>query len=74
MWEQDLYVREKLRDLESERLTWLATVSRPAARRRPVIGPVLRSTGRLLQRIGGGLESWATPADAERLELERNPR
>lgn len=68
MLDHELYTRERLRDLDYERLMLLS--ERPAARRRaPVIGPAIRRTGRMLKRLGEGLEMWATrEPEAPRLD------
>ena len=55
MW-TDLYVSEKLRQLEKERA--LATPSRPPSRE-SLLSPLARAAGRALRRMGDGLESWA---------------
>ncbi len=61
MWQQEHYVREKLRALEeAQRLTRRSPVgersaARPAAR-------VLRAAGRTLSGLGRRLESWAGPS------------
>ena len=59
----DIYVREKLRELEAERLSKLPPVAVPAAT--PPAAPVLRGTGRLLRRLGEKLECWASPPACE---------
>jgi hypothetical protein len=58
MLNQDYYVREKLRELESEQPRRLALrVEVPHPKQTPVIGPVIRGTGRLLRRMGESLAS-----------------
>lgn len=73
MLHHDFYVREKLRELEREQLALLSRTAKPASRRAPVIRPAVRGTGRLLRRLGEGLESWAGH-EPEPMRLERNPR
>ena len=53
----DLYVVNKVRGLEAERVQRAPLRSQPA----PVVGPLARVAGRALRRIGEGLESWAAP-------------
>jgi hypothetical protein len=57
MWQQ-VYVWEKLRELEREHPAEHHTPEKPEKTR--VAAGVMRVTGRLLCRIGEGLESWAT--------------
>ena len=54
----DLYVREKLRELEADRRALPRLPSTPAS----VLGPIARAAGRAMRRMGEGLESWASPA------------
>lgn len=62
MWNH-IYVSEKLRELEEERMRREA--GRPAPNRRPVLlGPAARRTGRALRRIGEGLEAWGAARPA----------
>ena len=67
----DLYVREKLRELEAGR----RVPPRPRSTSSPVLGPLARAAGRALRRMGEGLESWANPtgpeSDAARLRAAR---
>jgi len=67
----DPYVTEKLRELDIE-LTRRAP-PRPAPS--PVLGPLAHAAGRVLRRVGEGLESWAAPAipesDGARLRAAR---
>jgi hypothetical protein len=72
MLHQDYYVREKLRELEQQQLTRLSLQAVPAHGRPAVISPFVRGTGRLLRRLGEGLESWAGH-EPEPMHLERNP-
>jgi hypothetical protein len=53
----DLYVREKLWELEADRRAQPRLPSTPA----PVLSPIVRAAGRALRRMGEGLESWASP-------------
>jgi hypothetical protein len=74
MWPHDYYVREKLREFESEQLTRLALRAEgPHPRQTPMIGPFVRGAGRLLRRMGEGLESWAGH-EPEAMQLERKPQ
>ncbi len=57
----DLYVREKLRELEAGR----RAPPRPRSTATPLMGPLARTAGRALRRIGEGLESWSTSAIPE---------
>jgi hypothetical protein len=78
MW-QHAYVWEKLRELEQERPARHHAPEKPKKSR--VAAGVMRVTGRLLRRMGEGLESWATvpnpdsaggrPAAAAREPLRR---
>lgn len=71
MLHQDYYVREKLRDLQRTQTTPLSRRPGSAPRSAPVIGPVVRGTGRFLHRLGAGLESWAGH-DPEPMRLGRS--
>ncbi len=73
MLDQDIYVREKLRELEQQQLTRLSLRARPDSARAPVISPFVRGAGRILRRLGEGLESWAGH-EPEPIQLERHPR
>ena len=55
----NLYVHEKISELERELLTHRPRPERP--RRRPVFGAAARLAGRTLRRLGEGLEGWAAP-------------
>jgi len=59
----DPYVSDKLRELDAE----LARRTAPFAGRAPTfaLSPVVRVAGRVLRRMGEGLESWAAPTSAE---------
>ena len=76
MFEQELYVREKLNaiDRSAPQRPIPATHDAHGA----IAAPVLRSAGRLLQRTGERLESWASPQAAEteaaELSLQRELR
>ncbi len=72
MLNQDYYVREKLREFEQQQLTHLS-LQAPDSARAPVISPVVRGAGRLLRRLGEGLEAWAGH-ETEPMQLERKPR
>ena len=56
----DPYVTEKLRELDADlaRRAPLSDGRSPAF----ALSPVIRVAGRVLRRMGEGLESWATPA------------
>lgn len=64
MW-VDLYVAEKLRELDDYRLARIPVdeLRKLKSRRLPVIGGLAQLAGRSLRRIGGALELWATPAN-----------
>jgi len=61
----DIYVREKLRQLEEERLSKMTAVPRHTPASAPPAALVLRGTGRLLRRLGERLECWASPPGCE---------
>jgi hypothetical protein len=61
MW-RDVYVWEKLRELEGERPPVPRT---PGQRQARLASGVARMTGRLRRRMGEGLESWAAPSQPE---------
>ncbi len=63
MWQQ-LYVREKLRELEWEGPARHDTPAKPQTD--PMMARVMRMTGRLLCRMGDALECWAAPSQSER--------
>ena len=73
MLNQDYYVREKLRELEQQHLTHLSLQAAATPHRAPIISPVARGAGRLLRRLGEGLESWAGH-EPEPMHLGRKPR
>ena len=56
----DPYVTDKLRELDADlaRRGSFPVGGSPAL----VFSPVIRTAGRVLRRMGEGLESWATPA------------
>jgi hypothetical protein len=62
MW-QHVYVWEKLRELERERPARHHMPDKPQKAR--AAAGVMRMTGRLLRRMGEGLESWAAPCQPE---------
>ena len=69
MW-QHVYVWEKLRELEGERPAGHQMPAKPPTAR--AAAGVMRMTGRLLRRMGEGLETWAAPSQPEqRREQER---
>ena len=59
MLHHDMYVREKLREYEREMPLHLDRLPESKPRRALVIGPAARGMGRLLCRVGTGLEAWA---------------
>jgi hypothetical protein len=63
MW-QHVYVWEKLRELERERPANHHMPEKP--KRTRVAAGVMRMTGRLLRRMGEGLESWAAVPNPDR--------
>ncbi len=69
MW-QHVYVWEKLRELEGERPAGRHVPEKPQKAR--AAAGVMRVTGRLLRRMGEGLESWGAASQPEqRREQER---
>jgi hypothetical protein len=62
MWNE--YAREKLMQIESERLrrreSVRVQVQEPVRVRRP-LAPAARAAGRGLRRLGEAIEDWATP-------------
>jgi hypothetical protein len=58
----DIYVSDKLRELEGERARRAAEM--PPPDKKPVLGPLARRAGRALKRIGEGLEAWGTTPPA----------
>lgn len=59
----DLYVREKLRELDAERAR--RALPHPSLTPVPMVGLLARAAGRVLRRVGEGLESWASPTFPE---------
>lgn len=57
MW-YELYVREKLRELEHERARRYRYPRLALGPGRPPAAALLRSAGRVLRRAGEGLEAW----------------
>ncbi len=64
MWVH-LYVAEKIRELDEERLARIriAELRKLESQRPPVFGRVAAGSGRAMRRIGEALELWATPAN-----------
>ena len=60
----NLYAHEKIRELESE-LKYRLHFEPPLPRRRPVVGGLAAGAGRILRRVGEGLESWSSPGQRE---------
>ena len=78
MW-ANVYVAEKLRELDRERLARVkhAELQKLMSRRSPVFGRLAGSAGRSLRRFGEALELWATPAserETPRVALARTRR
>jgi hypothetical protein len=70
----NFYVEEKLKELERERAFRNKDVVYTDARsprRRPVVGGVVATAGRILQRMGSGLEGWGSPPDGDEPRLVR---
>ena len=66
MWAQNEYLNEKmaeLRRMEKGRPAALRPEPRPVAL--PTMKPLARRAGRVLRRIGEGLESWASPPHSQ---------
>ena len=61
MW-GDIYVSDKLRELEAERAR--RAPETPLPDKNPVLGPLARRAGRALKRIGEGLEAWGSTPPA----------
>ena len=63
MW-LHLYVAEKMRALDEERLARIHTaeLEKVRAQRRSALGRLAATAGRSLRRSGEALELWATPA------------
>lgn len=64
MFRQEIYVAEKLRELEQTGQRH-GPFREPPRKPRPVIGPIARKAGRALRRFGEGLESWGGPQAPE---------
>ena len=64
MLHQHLYTTEKLREIESQRMTYVHAITK--APRKPTLAPLARPLGRALHGLGHRLETWATtPADRD---------
>jgi hypothetical protein len=63
MW-VDLYVVEKLRELDDQRVARIPVdeLRKLESGRLPVFGRLAASVGRSMRRVGEALELWATPA------------
>ena len=61
MW-LEIYTREKLRALERESRSLRARSS--AGKQERPLAPLVRAAGKLLSRLGGGLEGWGEPRPA----------
>ena len=73
MWVR-LYVAEKTRELDQERLAHIhySELKKLRAHGHPVYGRIAGATGRSMRRIGEALELWARPA-SEREHLRVSP-
>jgi len=62
MWVH-LYVAEKTRELDQQRLAYIhyAELTKLRAQGLPVFGRLAAVTGRSMRRLGEALELWATP-------------
>ncbi|HYM15253.1 MAG TPA: hypothetical protein VEZ14_06810 [Dehalococcoidia bacterium] len=61
MWRQDVYVAEKLRELEAARPRRAQLPPEPPRQRRRVLGPIARRAGQGMCIVGEALEAWAAP-------------
>jgi len=52
------YAHEKAREVERELMEKRARFGTNTEARKPILAPLAARTGRVLQRLGGGLESW----------------
>ena len=62
----NFYAEDKIRELERDlafRDKNQIFVEQASPRRKPVVGGVVAVAGRVLQRVGSGLEGWAAPAE-----------
>ena len=59
------YTHEKTAKLERELMEKRVRFVPPKADRPPMLAPLARRTGRVLRRLGGGLESWGSGAPVE---------
>ena len=62
MWNQDVYVAEKLKEFDTARPRPPLPPVEPRRPRKRLLAPVARRAGHRLRHIGEALESWATPA------------
>jgi hypothetical protein len=60
MWAH-VYVAEKMRQLDEERLSSLKFHQQQRPRSRPMFAPMILAAGRALHRAGESLESWGIP-------------
>lgn len=63
------YVSEKLREFELEKR--MPPRRDPPRKNKPIVGPVARRAGRVLKRIGAGLEQWGSPPAQDPLPRAR---
>ena len=63
MNQQQMYVAEKLSEMEAQRPHPPVPEPGPRRKRRPM-APVVRAAGRRVRRLGEALERWAAPAVA----------
>jgi hypothetical protein len=76
MLDHEYYVRQKLREFDQMMSLSVDAIDATKGAVKtgvPVVSPVVRGTGRLLRRLGEGLESWGG-REPEPMRLGREPR
>jgi hypothetical protein len=61
MWKQDVYVAEKLRELEATRPRQPLPPAEPRHPRRRLLAPIAKRAGHRIRHIGEAMEAWAAP-------------
>lgn len=61
MWRQDIYVAEKLKELDGARPRRPLPPDEPPRPRKRLLAPVARRAGHRIRHLGEALEAWAAP-------------
>lgn len=61
MWKQDVYVAEKLRELEAARRRQTLPPAEPRRPQKRLLAPIAKRAGHRIRHLGEALEAWAAP-------------